>query len=202
MSKPDYAAAIQYAIAKLDSELPSLLTYHSTWHTTDDVMPAAMLFAQMSGVPETGQRLLEVAAAYHDIGFVYTLDEHERRGAELAGEVLPRFGFNRSQIEQIQNIIMATRLPQSPTNLLEEIIADADLDLLGREDFFERNLALHTELANLGNAIKWETWYEGQLEFLQNHHYFTAAAAAVRDQGKAAHIETMIHKLQALRQAS
>ena len=31
----------------------------------------------------------------------------------------------------------ATKIPQTPLTKLEEIICDADLDYLGREDFFE-----------------------------------------------------------------
>lgn len=188
VSEPDYKAAIAYAIETLNKGLPEFLTYHSAWHTTDDVLPAAMLFAEISGVPEDEQRLLEVAAAFHDIGFVYTLEEHERQGAAVVGEVLPQHGFTAAQITRIQELILATRLPQSPQSLLEMILADADLDLLGRDDFFERNRALRQELENLGKGVNDKAWYEGQLKFLEGHEYFTAAAEQVRGEGKRQHI--------------
>lgn len=188
VSEPNYQAAIAYAIETLNNELPPFLTYHSAWHTTDDVLPAAMLFAQLSGVSDDEQRLLEVAAAFHDIGFVYTLEEHEHKGVEVVGEVLPQYRFSAAQITHIQNLILATRLPQSPQNLLEMILADADLDLLGRDDFFERNRALRQELENLGKEMSDKAWYEGQLKFLEAHKYFTATAEQVRGEGKRKHI--------------
>lgn len=188
VSEPNYKAAIAYAIETLNSGIPEFLTYHSVWHTTDDVLPAAMLFAKISGIGEDEQRLLEVAAAFHDIGFVYTLEEHERKGAAVVAEVLPHYQFAAEQIARIQKLILSTRLPQSPQDLLEMILADADLDLLGRDDFFERNRALRQELDNLGKGVSDKAWYEGQLKFLEGHEYFTAAAEQVRGAGKRQHI--------------
>lgn len=195
MTAPNYEAAIEKALEVLRSELPTALTYHSAWHTSDDVLPAVRLLARMSGVTGEAYRLLEVAAAYHDIGFVYTLEEHERKGAAVVAELLPQFGFDAGRIARVQKIILATRLPNAPEDILEEIIADADLDLLGRDDFFERNAALHAELTNLGHNIEWDDWYVGQLKFLKGHRYFTAAAAKVRGAGKVAHIAVMKKKL-------
>jgi len=43
-------------------------------------------------------------------------------------------------------MIMATKIPQSPKNLLEQIICDADLDYLGRERYEENSLLLLQEL--------------------------------------------------------
>lgn len=195
MTTPDYESAINKALEILESQLPHELTYHSAWHTSGDVLPAVRMFAQMSGVMGEDYRLLEVAAAYHDIGFVYTLEEHERQGAQVVAEILPQYRFDAGQIGRVQKIILATRLPNAPEDILEEIIADADLDLLGRDDFFERNAALHEELTNLGHRIEWDDWYVGQLKFLKGHRYFTAAAAKVRGAGKVAHIAVMKKKL-------
>ena len=112
-------------------------------------------------------------------------------GAEIAGQVLPGFGFSPAQIAAIQGMILATQLPQSPRTLLEEILADADLDVLGREDFLRRNQALRDELAASGTLLTPERWYGNQLLLLQNHRYFTAAARALRAEGKEENIKTI-----------
>jgi hypothetical protein len=98
--------------------------------------------------------------------------------------VLPRFGYTPSQVTAIEGMIMATRLPQTPHTLLEQILADADLDSLGRDDFLQMSLALFVELAARGDEIPEAVWYARQLDFLRSHRYFTRAARALRDAGK------------------
>ena len=78
----------------------------------------------------------------------------------------------------------SSRNPQSPHTPLEEIVADADLDLLGRSNFLERNQDLRKELAAYGTTQTDYQWYTDQLDFLQNHRYWTAAARALRDEQK------------------
>lgn len=185
MNQPDFEGAKQYALRRLKNELAPELYYHNLAHTRDGVLPAVMKFATQSGINEQEKLLLEVAAAFHDIGFVVQRTEHELAGCKIAAQVLPNFGFSQAQIEAIVGMIMATRLPQTPHNLLEEILADADLDVLGRtEDFFSRNQLLRLEMAINGQPATQEEWYRGQLKFLEGHRYFTQAARSVREAGK------------------
>jgi uncharacterized protein len=188
MSAPDYDGAIAFALNRLRNELAPELLYHSIWHTEHEVMPAAILFARACGVSDEDQRLVEVAAAYHDIGMIETRVEHEQRGAAIAAVALPDYGFDQQVIERIKGMIMATRLPQSPTNLLEQILADADLDVLGREDFLERNSLLRQELAIMGKVVSDEEWFTSQQAFLQRHVYFTPAAHQLREEGRRANL--------------
>ena len=197
--EPDYAGAIAYALNRLRTELPLELTYHNVWHTEHDVMPAAVRLARLSQLPQADVHLLEVAAAYHDLGHIVTSLEHERLGAEIAAEVLPKYGFEAENIERLVGIILATHLPQSPHNLLEEILADADLDVLGREDFLTRNQALRQELAALGQEFLTDReWLTTQTEFLQQHSYFTPAARALRAAGQQANRALLVAQFQQL----
>ncbi len=180
MQSPDYSLAIAYSLERLEKELSPELTYHNLWHTRDGVMPACVQLAQHTGVSQEEMRLLEVAAAFHDIGFTEKHANHELVGARISAQVLPDFGFSAREIEAVMGMIIATRLPQSPRTLLEEILADADLDVLGRKDFFPRNEALRQEWANFGREIGLQQWLEGQLAFLKSHDYFTPAARMLR----------------------
>jgi uncharacterized protein len=188
---PDYEGARQYALTRLREELAPELTYHNRFHTRDDVLAAVRRLAAMIHIGEEETRLLEIAALYHDLGFVVQRQEHERAGADIAAQVLPGLSFSPSQIATIEGMIAATRLPQSPHTLLEEILADADLDVLGRDDFLPRNRALQAELAALGTTLTDEEWYSDQLRFVQNHRYFTSAAHALRAEGKERNIEKL-----------
>ena len=195
---PQHKQAITYAFSRLQGELSTKLTYHNFWHTKEDVLPASQRLARLMDVDEENMALLEVGAAFHDIGFVKQSQDHERIGAKIVAQVLPTFGYSEYQIELVTGMIMATQLPQSPHNLLEEILADADLDLLGRPDFFARNICLHQELANYGHVLQLKQWYEAQLAFLEQHTYFTPAADLLRGTGKQKNIKLVKEKIQAL----
>ena len=188
---PDHEAALRYAVDRLERELAPELTYHNLWHTVEDVLPAVRWLAALNGIEGDDARLLEVAAVYHDIGLVVQRHEHERASAEIAAQVLPGFGFSSEQVAAVQGMILATRLPQSPRTPLEETLADADLDNLGRDDALARSQALRAELAALGTAMTNAEWYRRQLKFFREHRYFTAAARSLRDAGKRQNIEAM-----------
>ena len=70
----------------------------------------------------------------------------------MAREILPAYGLTRDQIDTICGMIMATRIPQSPSNQLERILCDADLDYLGRDDFYEIGGRLFEELRDQTNC--------------------------------------------------
>ena len=190
-AQPDLARARQYVVKRLSTELAPQYVYHSLHHTLDDVAPAAERLAALSGIEGEDLLLLMTAAYFHDIGFVVNRANHEVIGADIARTVLPGMGYQPEQIDAICGMIMATRLPQSPRTILEKILADADLDLLGRADFFERNAALRAELAAFGAAPNDYEWHLSQLQFARHHDYQTPAALALRQAGKEANIAAL-----------
>lgn len=181
---PDHAGAIAYALDHLIHDLSPTLFYHSVWHTRDEVVPRVEWLAKREDVSQEARSLVKIAAYFHDLGFIQQRDGHERASAQLAREVLPGFGYTPDQVEDIAGIILATQLPQNPHTLLEEIMADADLDVLGRNDFFVRNRALHAEIISGGEEISVAAWLAGQVRMLRQHHYFTATARQDRAQRK------------------
>ncbi len=199
MRQSNFEHAKAYALQRLERELPAALTYHSLAHTRDDVAPATLWLAAIAGVSGEQRMLLHTAAYYHDIGFVLQRADHEMIGARIAAETLPSFGYSPAQIEIIHGMIMATRLPQSPRNLLEQLMADADLDALGRTDFITRNQALRDELAAYG--AHWDDlgWCREQLYFLEAHHYWTDAAQQVRGEQKRRNVELILEMIERCR---
>ncbi|PJF44063.1 MAG: phosphohydrolase [Phototrophicales bacterium] len=183
---PDFEGAKQYAFDRLERELDEKLTYHSIAHTRDDVLPAVERLAHHVGI--TGERLLllKTAAVFHDLGFVENTEghDHESRSARIVREVLPNFGYTTEQINTICRLIMATKVPQQPEDLLESLLVDADLDSLGRSDYFTVSGNLRRELSNFGIVHSDLEWYQWQLEFLSMHDYFSEAARELRDHGK------------------
>lgn len=197
MAEPDFAAAARYAFGRLGRELDPRLRYHSLAHTRDDVLPAAERLAAISGVRGEPLLLLRTAAVYHDTGFLVSRAEHEAAGAALAAAALPGFGYRPAQVVVVAGLIMSTRLPQTPQTPLAQLLADADLDLLGRDDFLQRNGELRAELQAYGVAHSDEAWYRDQAAFLSQHRYWTPAARGLRDRGKARNTALLLERLAA-----
>lgn len=198
----DAGGAIAHALARLAAELSPELTYHNLGHTQADVIPGVARLAGLSEIGADEAQLLAVAAAYHDIGFIQVRVEHEQVSVWIASETLPAYGFSPQQIEQIAGMILATRLPQSPHHPLEEILADADLDVLGREDFFERNEQLRLEFGTVNPPMNQREWWPGQIRFLQTHAYFTPAARALRQAAKERNLLILEQRLRAAADAA
>jgi len=95
-----------------------------------------------------------------------------------------RIRYTEAQNQIIKGIIMATVVPQSPATILEKIMADADLDVLGRDDFMLCNGTLRRELAFFGKEFTDAEWYSGQLKLVETHTYFIGAARALRDRSR------------------
>jgi len=195
MRQPDFDKAREYVLERLEQELRPYLSYHTLGHTRDEVVPATDLLAREQGVKGLDYVLLLTAAYFHDIGYINGMEDHETTSARIASEALPGFGYTPEQIETIRKIIMATKLPQSPQTLLEEIMDDADLDVLGRDDFLKRSLDLRAELAALGVSHSDKAWYRSQLEFIKAHNYFTPAAHQLRDEKKRENIAALVSLL-------
>lgn len=165
----------------LSNCLDKRLLYHTLNHTFHEVVPAVTILAARIGIPEQEKTLLICAALLHDIGFVKQYTANESIAAEMAAELLRKCPLCESDIAQVQRLILATKMPQQPGNLLEEILCDADLSTLGRDDFFAASLNLRQELAAFGKEIPLPQWLADQLQFLQTHRYFTEAAQNLYD---------------------
>jgi predicted metal-dependent HD superfamily phosphohydrolase len=173
----------EFIIEKMKRELPSTIVYHSADHTLD-VHEAAIRLANLEGLTKYETDLLRAAALFHDSGITVSFDDHEAHSAAIAGEYLPSFGYQQEEIEIIQNMIMSTKLPQNASSLMERVLCDADLDYLGRADFFVIAQKLRLEWEYSGNKIDLKEWYVIQMNFLKNHKYLTDSAYQLRHDRK------------------
>lgn len=183
--------AERYILNRLKGELSSDLTYHNVFHTVD-VCAAARQIALQEGLDGQPLEVLLTAALFHDTGFLIEAEGHEAASCAIAQQTLPAFGYAKADIELICRLIMATEIPQRPTRHLEEIICDADLDYLGRDDFFERSQLLYEEMHHLGTVGSREEYNNLQIAFLDGHHYFTATSKRLRNAKKEENYKKLI----------
>lgn len=181
-TSPEFEAAEKHIEKMLHEQLPPL-PYHNLVHVRD-VVSAADNIASHESVTSDETKMIRIAAWLHDIGFIHGSKDHEARGAQVANELLPQFGFDEIQIKVIANMILATKLPQSPTTALERILCDADLDYLGRDDFYPISSNLFREMQQAGVVENEREWNLVQRMFLQGHKYHTEFAKANREAQK------------------
>lgn len=175
----DFEKAKTFILDKLEKDLPKKLKYHNLDHILD-VYHTAIDYAQLENVTDEETTLLKTASLFHDSGFIIKAIGHEQISCEFAAQYLPEFGYSETQIEKIKGMIMATKIPQNPQNHLEQIMADADLDYLGRDDFEKISERLFEELAIEDR----NEWNKIQISFFEEHHYFTDSAKRLRNETK------------------
>jgi adenylate cyclase len=173
---------------KLEKELPDYLYYHNVKHTVD-VVTEVELIGWGEGCSDEEILLLKTAGLFHDAGHTIAYDNHEFYGTQLAKEMLPKYNYSPEQIELICSIIMSTKLPPRPTNLLENIICDSDLDYLGRSDFIPVSNTLFEELKAQNKMGSLNDWNKIQVKFISGHQYFTETARSLREVNKQLQIE-------------
>jgi HD superfamily phosphodiesterase len=190
----DYTAAKEFVLKKLKDELKPGLHYHCYDHTID-VYESAMKLAKLENVAGAELILLKTAALFHDTGFLIGYREHEDNSIIFTRKHLPLFCYSSEDIEMICRMIHATKLPQSPQNLPEKILCDADLDYLGREDFFmiANKLLCEWNLNGISTTLK--KWYHIQIDFLSNNNYFTKSAKIMRKKNKNKNLSQILELL-------
>jgi predicted metal-dependent HD superfamily phosphohydrolase len=189
-----YQKAREYVLKRLEAELPKNLYYHCINHTLD-VCKSAEELALGENVKEKDLSLLLTAAVYHDIGFVVRYKDNEEVACQIAAETLQGFDYRPDDIKMICNMILATRIPQNPQTHLEQIMCDADLDYLGRIDFFDISQTLKHEWMEFGIIGSDEEWNQKQVHFFKQHHYFTKTAKEKRETLKNKHLIELLKLL-------
>jgi predicted metal-dependent HD superfamily phosphohydrolase len=194
MTDNGFAKIKEEVVERLLSQLDERLVYHNKEHTLD-VLEATERYARDEGVNGDRRLLLRTAALFHDLGFLERYENNESKAAALARRRLGEFGFTAGQIKAIAGMILATRLPQRPTDPLERILCDADLDYLGREDFEEQSRRLRREMAFHGIAFSEREWLLYQAKFLKDHVYYTESARRTREADKQTRLKEILARV-------
>jgi uncharacterized protein len=186
----NYKEIEDHVIGKLKRELPKELYYHGVHHTLD-VLKSATVIGKEEGISDEEMFLLQVAVLYHDAGFVKVYRNHEEVACEMIKADLPGFGFSEEEIDKVRGMIMATKIPQRPHTQLEKIIADADLEYLGTDNFEQVGRTLFEEIKIFLDVESERQWNIIQLNFLKSHHYFTSFCKKNRESQKQQHLKVI-----------
>ncbi|ASZ10954.1 HD domain-containing protein [Chitinophaga pendula] len=190
-------AAQQFVEAQYQQHPHPRLIYHNLIHTRQVVQATSQIAAHYH-LEGDDLEAVYVAAWFHDIGYLSGPgQQHEERGAEAAVSFLRQQGVAEALQEKVSGCILATRMPQVPTNLIEQITCDADLFHLGSPAFKDRNKLLRKEAEMVaGKEISSATWTETTLLFMEQHRYHTTYAQALLKQQKEENMDRLRNKLE------
>jgi len=171
------------------------IVYHNSEHTKA-VVNAATQISNHYQLSDHDFFVTVTAAYFHDLGyFVAEAKGHEQRSAELAQEFLTQLEVDEATINQVKGCILATKIPQQPQNLLEQIVCDADLFHFGTDEFGERNKLMRKETEITKDiTIDKNDWRKSTITFLESHHFNTDYAKLLLDKTKSENLEKLLKK--------
>lgn len=166
--------AENYVVSLLTNNLPSTYFYHNISHTQRVVKYTKELI-EGEKIGTKDAQVLELAAWFHDVGYISSIENHEKKSSQLAKAFLEKEKISENTINKVQECILITSKYREPENKLEKIILDADCAHLGHKNYSEVSELLREEWSQMG--IKTMTdieWVEENINFLtKRHQYYT-----------------------------
>ncbi|MGK6343559.1 Pycsar system effector family protein [Chryseobacterium sp. DT-3] len=169
--------AKDYVEILFKDKLSSVYFYHNFIHTTYTVNKAGEIMRNTPVSKEDQEKVL-LALWFHDTGYVECAQNHEEKGVAILTDFLKQENYPESFIEDVSQLILATKITYEPQNLLEKIVKDADCSHFASHDYNDISDALRKEweLTNV-KCFSNDEWNAGNLEMLKNkHHYYTEYA--------------------------
>lgn len=186
--------AQHYALDYYKTHDTSKLLYHNINHT-QDVVAAAIQIANHYQLNDEDFFIVLGAVWFHDLGYMIDVANHEEKGGELAAAFFGEKGVSKKDIDQILGCIHATKMPQSPKTLLEEIVCDADVFHLGGDNFKEKDKLLLEEVRLLYNVdLTKQEWREKSIKFLESHSFHTDYCKLLLNDTKEKNLEKLKEK--------
>ncbi len=191
--KQKYLKVKEKAVSLLQ-RLPNDLFYHNHEHTIR-VVDAFEILTNKIGLPENQKYLGMSSAWLHDSGFVERYNSNEEIGVRFLIEYFLETGYSSQEIAIGAGIIFATRMPQSPKTLLEEIMCDSDLSHLGscNAQIYDNTLRKEWKVKGIINVSD-EEWIKSNIDFYKKHHFFTDVAKELFDNQKKENLLNMKKK--------
>lgn len=191
--------AEEYVLSILYKKSPQEDVYHDVSHT-QEVILSSKTIGRAEKLSDSDMEIVQLAACFHDLGYVDTSNGHEEKSANYAREFLQNENYPLKKIEIVCGCILATKVPQKPKNKLEEVLCDADLSHLGKKNFINRNDLFRLEFEfHFGRSLSEQEWLEKSIEFISSHRFFTDYAKRVFEPLKLKHLNELKRMLEKLK---
>lgn len=154
------------------NKLDQSFLYHNHTHT-ERVLRSTREIIDNTEVSESDAEVLELAALFHDTGYVNTCDGHEEESVKIATAFLKDNNVDAEKIEAINACIMDTKFKDKPHSKLGKIIRDADASHFGKKYFNEASAFLRKEL-EIQKIKEYSPteWLDENIKVLSKNHQF------------------------------
>src|SRR5690606_25791494 len=188
-----------YVHELLSEKLPAGYLFHNFQHTQEVVEVCEEIAASMR-LSQQDTENLQLAAWFHDTGFVEKRERHEEKSAQLAHSFLVRQNYPEAHIKTVERLILSTKEGVEPNDTLEKILHDADIAHIGRKRFFKKGELLRMEWEQAENTSYSDSeWAHIQLDFLINNKFCTLYALDKFDERRIQNIDKQRSNIQAFR---
>ena len=188
----------EFVTKLLNENLPSEFTYHNHIHARE-VFEAVTELGKNSSLPNEELEIIQVAAWFHDTGFIRSYLDHEYKSIEIVKEYLENIHYPEEKIDKITDIIIMTEMGNIPVSLSEKIMRDADILHIGKEEFYSKSLTLKSEWESIDRKKFTELeWLQSSLDFINSTLFYTDYAKSKYERGRQKNISRlneMIRKL-------
>lgn len=164
-------------VTKLFQErLDTKFLFHNLDHTKSVVLGIETL-CKAEKLDEETTTVLLLSGWFHDSGYVECYDNHEKQSVNIALEFLNAKNIAVGIQEKVANLIMATKLDYTPSNIQENIIKDADNVHLANKNYPNILEKLREEWEqSINKKYSNQDWYHLNVDFLKRHQYYTKFA--------------------------
>ena len=162
----------KYVSSLLRNELPHTFVYHNLGHTLRVIKSLKELIESEKTEGKDAENLL-IAGWFHDVGYIKGCENHEENSANIASEFLENQNLENKRINNIKNLILATKMGYEPDNLLEKIICDADNSHFGKKSYAEISGLLREEWEQQDTkSFSDSKWTQENITFFIKYHRF------------------------------
>jgi adenylate cyclase len=160
--------------------LPDSMHFHNIQYARK-VYNQSFLLCRSEEIEEEDRLLVRTAALMLYTGLTQDYHNFQNRSAVICREILPGYKYSDRQIDQICNLILATKTPYNPETQLEKILVDAKMEYIGRPDYTDHLKLLFQELRETGSKINGQQFKNQQLELLYEFQFYTVAGKRLRE---------------------
>lgn len=189
-----------YVETLIEERKPQWVKYHDFNHAKS-VFNTCHAIGTASNLDEQSFEIVSLAAWFHDVGYLEGIDGHEERSVKMASHFLRQNEYPETKISQVAACIRATKMPQDPKNVMEEVLCDADIAHLARQDYLELSESIRLEIEfRMRVKLTDLEWMTMNIDFVTGHRYFTEYAKTRFEKQRRLNLAALRKQLKKLKQ--
>ncbi len=170
----------EFILAKLETELDKNLYFHN-FEYSRHLYEYGGLLAKAADLDPEETMLTQTAALMLNTGYSGGYQNQENRSAEYARNILKEYNYSEKQITIISNLILSSKWPPEPKNMLEMVLYDIKMEYIGRADYVKLYKLLFLEQNHYLKSVDVNTFKKQQEEIIQKYQFFTESARRLRE---------------------